>query len=571
MASLARLRDLYAPPTLPPSAASAVSISPPTRSADYSPTGPSGYSSNGNPYVAATSGRRLGGWQPARLGPTTSLWAVRDLLLARCRDEIRNNPLAASAADNFESQYIGNGFRPRWNLPNQALKLQIETAFNRWARSKKIDHGGLLNFYGMQALAAREIFAAGEVLVRRHIRPPSWRMSVPLQLQLIQAEQMPIFLSTVAGVGTSPSGASTSSGNAIRTGIEFDPDGRRVAYHLYRENPGETMFYPISGLQFMRVRGDDILHVYKPPQAGMLRGQPHLSAVLVLLHEIGKYMDASVVKKQIQTMFAAWIEKVSPDGDVLPPNLLNGSGQPIDQSTGLPPYQPYGTVISDIETGTIQNLFPGEKIVFPQLPAENDMATFISIALHQFAVAIGMTYEQVTGDLKGVNLSSIRAGILDFRRKCEQFVRNILIVQFGMPIVQWWMDEAVLSGELRLPGYAKDPERYLDVEWFLSGWPWVDPEKDGQAHVLKVRGGFGSREEVCAEEGLDVEAVDAAQVRDNARADRLGLVHDTDPRRILVGRQSDATVAPPPETLEGMAEVNETEKSGDKKEDTSNA
>ena len=568
MASLDHIRDLYAPPqpdppalSLAPNSSTASVLSP--RADFYPPYG----SGSGQPYAAASNGRRLGGWQPARLGPTTSLWSTRDLMLARSRDEIRNNPLAASAADNFESQHVGNGFRPRWNLTNERLKLQIETQFNRWAKSTSIDLAGRLNFYGLQALAAREIFASGEVLVRRYLRPPSWRMKVPLQLQLLQAEQMPIWLNTVAGVGYGPTG--TPEGNAVRTGIEFDPLGRRTAYHLYRENPGETMFYPLEGLQFMRVPASNMLHVFKPWQAGLMRGQPHLSSVLVLLHEIGKYMDASVVKKQIQTMFAAFIEKASPDGDVLPPSLLQPNGQAVPYG-GSPWPQPYGTVVSDIETGTIQNLFPGEKIIFPQLPAESDMKQFMDIALHHFAVAIGMTYEQVTGDLKGVNLSSIRAGILDFRRKCEQFVNNILIAQFGIPVVSWFLEEAVLSGALKLPNYARDPEAYLDIDWFLSGWPWIDPEKDVQAHEAEVRGGFDSREAVCAAKGLDVTTVDAAQVRDNARADRMGLVHETDPRRILIGRQSDATVAPPVETPEGLAEVGKAEEKGSQDDAGSN-
>jgi lambda family phage portal protein len=377
---------------------------------------------------------------------------------------------------------------------------------------------------------------------------------------------MPIWLSSVAGVGYGPSGTSIPDGNAVRTGIEFDPYGRRVAYHLYRENPGETMFYPISGLQFMRVRGDDVLHVYKPWQAGLLRGQPHLSSVLVLLHEIGKCMDASVVKKQIQTMFAAFIQKASPDGEVLPPNMASAGGSPGPLSGIGVGWTPPGTVISDIETGTIQNLFPGEEIKFPQLPAENDLASFMSIALHQFALAIGMTYEQVTGDLRGVNLSSIRAGVLDFRRKAEQFVYNILIAQFGVPIVQWWMDEAVLSGQLKLPGYAKDPDRYQDIDWYLSGWDYIDPKTDVEADQAEVRNGFTSREAVCAKRGVDVTVIDAATVRDNARADQMGLVHDSDPRRVLLGRESNPQAPAPEETPEGVKEVEEAEGSGGKQQ-----
>jgi capsid protein len=86
-----------------------------------------GYTGSGSPYESTGTGRRLATWNPTRLGPTTSLWSTRDLLLARCHDEVRNNPLATSAVDNFESQIVGNGIKPKWNLRDEKLKLEIET------------------------------------------------------------------------------------------------------------------------------------------------------------------------------------------------------------------------------------------------------------------------------------------------------------------------------------------------------------------------------------------------------------------------------------------------------------
>jgi lambda family phage portal protein len=162
--------------------------------------------------------------------------------------------------------------------------------------------------------------------------------------------------------------------------------------------------------------------------------------------------------------------------------------------------------------------------------------------LHQFAVGIGATYEQITGDLRGVNLSSIRAGVQDARRKCEQFIFNVLVTQFCQPLLEWWMDEAVLSGRLDLPGYEKEPEQYWNVNWMPSGWPWLDPQKDVESKMTAVRCGFTSRETVCAETGEDAAAIDEAQVRDNTRTDSLELVYDIDPRKILVGKEASPQV-----------------------------
>jgi lambda family phage portal protein len=328
----------------------------------------------------------------------------------------------------------------------------------------------------------------------------------------------------------------------VRTGIEFDPYGRRVAYHLYKENPGETMLFPLDGLSYARVPAEDMIHTYKPKRAGQLRGEPFLASTLALLYELEQYTDAALVKKKIQTMFAAFIEKIDPNADVLP---VNG---PLDQTgnefspSGNPNSYDLGTEVAHIETGTVQNLFPGEKVVFPTLPTEADFESFLRVELHKFAVGIGATYEQITGDLKGVNYSSIRAGLLDFRRKCEQFQRNVLIQLFCVPIVERWVKEAVLAGVLALPGYAQNPWKYMDITWSTPAWPWVDPLKDGQAAQMSVRNGFTSRRAIVAESGEDVAMVDAQNVQDNERAEKMGLIYDSNPSQVLIGRETNPSV-----------------------------
>ena len=48
---------------------------------------------------------------------------------------------------------------------------------------------------------------------------------------------------------------------------------------------------------------------------------------------------------------------------------------------------------------------------------------------------------------------------------------------------------------------------------------------------MAVRNGFKSRSMVVAEQGEDVETVDHEIAEDNKRADGLGLIFDSDPRK----------------------------------------
>jgi capsid protein len=50
------------------------------------------------------------------------------------------------------------------------------------------------------------------------------------------------------------------------------------------------------------------------------------------------------------------------------------------------------------------------------------------------AAAMGITYEQLTGDLTQVNYSSIRAGLLEFRRRCEAIQHGVIVHQLCRPI-----------------------------------------------------------------------------------------------------------------------------------------
>lgn len=483
--------------------------------------------SSSGPYDASSTGRRALGWQPVRTGINTNLYSTRDLILARSRDEIRNNPTASSAIDTFEAQVIGNGIRPHWNIDDKRTKAKIEYEFDLWASRPVCDHAGRLNFYGLQSLAAREIFEGGEVFIKQNVRSSKSRLRIPYQLQLIAAEQCPIWRNSV-GPGWGALDGMPSE-NVVRAGVEFDTEDQRVAYHMYRANPGETMFYPLEGLQYMRVPAENCIHAYRMLRTGQLRGQPHLTPVLTLLHVLDKYLDASLAKKEIQAMFAGFISKSSPDSDILP---ISNSGLAQD-ATSIPPYPPPGVGLSSLETGTLNELLPGESIAFPTLPQESDFASFTKLMLHRLASSIGITYEQLTGDLEGVNLSSIRVGAQDSRRKLAQLQRFLFVTEIAHPIACRWLREAVIAGRLSLPHFDTKPELYEDVSWRMSGYPYMDPKVEAEAAQIMVRCGFDSREGVVSTRGDDVDNIDMQNERDNERADSRGLVYDSDGRHTL--------------------------------------
>ena len=134
-----------------------------------------------------------------------------------------------------------------------------------------------------------------------------------------------------------------------------------------------------------------------------------------------------------------------------------------------------------------------------------------------------------------MNYSSIRAGLLEFRRRCEMVQHSVLVHQLCRPVWAAWLKQAVLAGAIEAPGFARGGaakrRQYLQVKWIPQGWQWVDPEKEFKAMLLAIRAGLMSRSEAISAFGYDAEDVDRELAADNQRADDLGLIFDSDPRR----------------------------------------
>ena len=457
-------------------------------------------------YDGAGRGRRTLTWQVGNPGAVAALAFAQDGLRAKSRDLVRRNPWAAAGIDAFVANAIGTGIKPQSMVEDTLMRESIHALWRDWC--EEADAAGLTDFYGLQALACRALLEGGECLVRLRWRRPEDRLSVALQLQVLEPEHLPMTLNQ-----TLP------SGNVIRAGIEFDGLGRRVAYHLYRSHPGDGVLAPMSGsggLDTVRIKADEVIHLFRPLRPGQIRGEPWLARALVKLHELDQYDDAELVRKKTAAMFAGFITRASPD------DPLMGEGAPDAQ----------GAALAGLEPGTLQLLEPGEDVRFSE-PADvgSSYDSFMRQQFRAVAAAMGITYEMLTGDLTQVNYSSIRAGLLEFRRRCEAFQHSVIVHQLCRPLWAAWMDQAVLEGALTMPGYTRCKRAYRAVKWVPQGWQWVDPQKEFNAMVTAIRAGLLSRAEAVSAFGYDVEDIDREIAADNARADGLGLQLDSDPRQ----------------------------------------
>ncbi|MBU6955516.1 phage portal protein [Hahella sp. HN01] len=456
-------------------------------------------------YDGVGGGRRALAWQVGNPGAVAALAFTQNELRAKSRDLARRNVWAAAGVEAYVANAIGVGVKPQSLVKDPRLREAIHERWRDWCEDA--DAAGLTDFYGLQALVCRAMLEGGECLVRLRYRRPEDDLPVGLQLQVLEPEHLDPTLNQ-----------DLPNGHTLRAGIEFDRLGRRVAYHLFRTHPGDGLLAPASGatdLETVRVPAAEILHVFRPLRPGQIRGEPWLARALVKLNELDQYDDAELVRKKTAAMFAGFITRIGPEDNLM------GEGAPDGQ----------GTALAGLEPGALQILEPGEDIKFSQ-PADvgASYADFMRQQFRAVAAAMGITYEMLTGDLTQVNYSSIRAGLLEFRRRCEAIQHGVIVHQLCRPIWRAWMTQAVLEGALRAPDFANRRRDYLAVKWVPQGWQWVDPKKEFDALIVAIRAGLLSRSEAISAFGYDAETIDREIAADNARADELGLAFNSDPR-----------------------------------------
>jgi len=463
-------------------------------------------------YEGAGTGRRLSSWGSSTAGPNNTLFSSLGNLRSRSRDLARNDPQISGALDCLVSNIVGMGISPRWQLPSSKLKKSLQQLWADWTHEADAD--GLFDFYGLQSLIARSIIESGEVFIRFCPRRSTSGLTVPLQLQILEADHLDHTYNTVA-----------PNGNEIRMGIEFDKSGQRKAYWMFREHPGESYLTVANQYDRIRIPAPEIIHAFQPLRPGQQRGRPWLSSLILTMHELNQFNDAELVRKKTAAMFGGFITQPLEDGT---PAALFGNDDEPDES---------GSPVIQMEPGTFPSLPPGYNVTFSE-PADvgGNYGAFVKHQEQRAARGIGgLTYEKFTGDLAGVTYSSIRAGNLEFQRQCKQFIYNVMAFQICRPVARYWLSQVALSNAMFLPGYAKDPKQYLRIKWTIDGWPWVDPLKDLKASTGLVRSGFSSRTQEVAERGLDVETLEEEIQADNERADAAGFVFDSDARQSVGG------------------------------------
>jgi lambda family phage portal protein len=157
--------------------------------------------------------------------------------------------------------------------------------------------------------------------------------------------------------------------------------------------------------------------------------------------------------------------------------------------------------------------------------------------LRAVAAGVGVSFESISKNFSESNYSSSRLSLLE-ERDTYRVLQRYMIENFHQQVFEQWLDMAVLSGALSLPGYESNPDRYRASRWVPRSWEWVDPQREVDAYKTAVRCGFKTLGQVIAEQGGDLDDVLVARQAELAMLDEMDIVTDTDPSEVTSGGAS---------------------------------
>lgn len=467
-------------------------------------------------YDSAATGARVDGWFTVGSSANAEVQAGLAKTRDRSRDVVRNAPYGRAASERFVSHLVGVGIRPILDTGDKDEDRRVQLLWDRWGR--RCCPSSRLGIYGVETLLARTWFEGGEVLARRRFtRRAEMPGLPPLQLQVLEGDHL------------DEQYTERANDRLIVQGVEFDQADRRVAYHLWRNHPGDA--YGWTGTpgwagtslgERVRVPAADVLHLMQELRPGQVRGMPWMHAVIQLIWDLAGYTDAERVRKKTEACLTATVEGGDEEEDVNPsgiaPTTAGTPPTPMTDKDGRP--------IEQLRPGWIMYAPPGKKVAFNTPSATSGYREFTSVGLHEFAAGIGMSYEVVTGDLSGVNFSSIRLGLNDQHRIFRALREQVFCALAMDQIWEWFIEEGIVAGLLE-----DDPIYLLKMRWSRPRIESVDRLTDAKADQLEMRNGTRGRRSIIADGGQDPDEVDAEIKADNDNRDKLGIILDSDPRQ----------------------------------------
>jgi len=461
-------------------------------------------------YEGATHGNRGRNWIAPNIGPNGALNSSLQTLRNRSRQAYRNNPWLERGLEKNVTNEVGIGITPIFISDNTEFNAACEKWWPEWVASS--DAEGALNFYGQLVQAVRARRVSGECFIRRRLRPASWGLAIPFQLQIIEADHVPLDLNE-----------RRVNGNRIIAGKEFNKRGKLVAYWMFPEHPQDN---PQSINRAIRIPANEVIHHYLPLRPGQVRGEPDIVQALLRAKHYDSYEDAELVRKETRAPFTGFLQKEYTAEDDWKFDPL--TGEPVGDGDVPEINAEPGTII----TGTL-----GESLTL--FDGDNTGQGYSDYQRQQLlAIAAGAKSLDVlvSGDWSKINDRIYRAQVGEYRREIQMAQEHLCIHQICERVGRWFTDFGVLNNKLSAPNYSANIEDYNTRDWSPHRWPHIHPTQDIAAIRSELELDLTSLEAEAAKRSKKASIIQRENVKARARKRDLEAEFD------LTGEETDGVV-----------------------------
>ncbi|NUM33403.1 MAG: phage portal protein [Candidatus Brocadiae bacterium] len=442
-------------------------------------------------YNAASSAKRLENWNATGASANSEIIPALLKLIYRSRELMRNEPLAVRLVNSVVGHTVGTGIRPNSNGNSKRAEM-LDVLWegeneNGWCKYADFDE--LTTVYGLMALAFRTVFESGSCFLKKErINRNSY---IPLSIRVLEPDFLDITKDQVL-----------LGGGRIKKGIEFDKNGHRVAYWLWDSHPGESFFYDTRRLKSIRIPTSEIKHVFWRTRPGQDYGVPWTYVIATLLHELGDFVDAHLVRQKIAACYTAFERDME----------ATESEKMSDKLDKLIP-------------GRIEKLPPGKTVEFSDPPILDNAEVYERCRKQEIAAGGGTTYENLTCDYQYATFSNSRMAQQEMNISGVDQWQNFLVIPLICETIWDWFEEACDVAMLIPSGDN------VGASWTVPGRPFIQPVDETEATKNQVRIGAKLPSQMVRELSGDPNRHWKKYAEEFKKLDSLGISLDCDPRK----------------------------------------
>ncbi len=436
---------------------------------------------------------------------TSSLYSGDNRRLQRLsRMAIFESPAGASIVNRLAELVVGSGLmlrpQPLWDLipgaptdpTARALWIRnVEQRYRLWAKSYRPEYNTRRNLYQLSRACFDYLLQDGEYFVL--FRYAATGAVNPLTIQIIPPENI-------------QGGSTTTPGNEVVNGIEYDQYGEAIAYFVFDDKTGQTTRVARFGSKSGRVM---MLHNYLTTNEKQRRGVPYLANVIEEIVKLGQYESLEIQAAIVNALFAVWIKPpADQDGE---PVIDTGSGARRTGTTQTKVEVDQNAATEEYIQSTKKLDFTHGGIILDGLPAAHEPVSFDTKRPNVNFGAFTETVEKKIAAAKGIaqslvglqfnnSYSGARGELLTSWMTVDRFRRGHGY-DFEDDVYQMWFIGEAYRGNISAPGIASKDVllAYTNATWIGNQRPDIDPLKSVTAHVMEQKYGYKTGDEITAE------------------------------------------------------------------------